>query len=241
MRTEDEVNDFKSRAFHKYIVACKECKGNDFTCQCRRKFDIAVSAYEGCVPQDFWHIKPSDITHNNEIFKQVVQQYVNNMNRALKRGYGLLFLGDNGVGKTYFISYVLMEAIKRGRTVYYTTMPDLDFNIKRGFKQSEIEERLYWMLTSDFLAIDEMGKERAKADNKYMDAQVERILKRRLDDSNPMLLATNMDFEKMGQAYGATVASMLAGKFQAITMEPGDYREKIHEEMTKEMGYNDEI
>ena len=239
MRTEDEVNDFKARSFHKYIIGCKKCGGNDFECPCRHNFNIAISAYEGCVPQDFWHIQPSDITHNKDIFTQVVLRYVKRLNRALSRGYGLAFLGDNGVGKTYFISYVLMEAIKQGRSVYYTTMPDLDFNIKRGFKDKEIEDRLAWLLTSDFLAIDEMGKERAKADNKYMDAQVERILKRRLDDSNPMLIATNMDLEKMGKSYGATVTSMLAGKFQAVTMEPGDYREKIHEEMTQEMGYEE--
>lgn len=237
MRTVEEYEDFRSRAYYKYVAKCKVCGGKSSDCECHVKFDIACAAYEACIPQDFWYIKPEDVKHNKEIFTQVIQQYTSKLTTALKRGYGLIFQGDNGVGKTYFISYILMEAIKRGRTAYYTTMPDLDFNIKRGFDDNDLAERLQWMLTSDFLAIDEMGKERAKSSNKYMDGQVERILKRRLDDSNPLILATNMGIDEMKKAYGATVGSMLSGKFQALTMAPGDFREIVHDKMQTEMGY----
>lgn len=238
MRTEEEVADFKSRAFQQYVMKCKTCDGKEVDCECRRKLAIASAAYEGCVPQDFWWTRDGDVTNNRAVFDYTVVPYVRKIKTALRNGYGLVFLGDNGVGKTYFISYILMKAIKKGRTVYFTTMPDLDYNIKRGFKNSKIEERLRWMLTSDFLAIDELGKERAKKDSTYMDAQVERILKRRLDDSYPMLLATNMDANSLDKAYGATVASMLTGKFQMVTMEPGDFRGNLRKRMVEEMGYD---
>jgi len=238
MRTEEEVADFKSRAFQQYVMKCKVCEGKDTDCECRRKLSIAVAAYEGCVPQDFWWACDDDVTNNRVVFDKTVVPYVRKIKTALRNGYGLLFLGDNGVGKTYFISYILMAAIKKGRTVYFTTMPDLDYNIKRGFKSGVTEERLRWMLTSDFLAIDELGKERVKSDNKYMDAQVERVLKRRLDDSHPMLLATNMDADSLDNAYGPTVASMLTGKFQTVMMEPGDFRGSLRKRMVKDMGYD---
>lgn len=238
MRTEEEVADFKSRAFQQYVLKCKACKGKDVDCECRKKFSVSVAAYEGCIPQDFWWTMDDDVTNNRAVFDQTIVPYVAKIKTALRNGYGLLFLGDNGVGKTYFISYILMEAIRKGRTVYFTTMPDLDYNIKRGFKNGVVEERLRYMLTSDFMAIDELGKERAKADNTFMDAQVERIMKRRLDDSYPMLLATNMDADSLDKAYGPTVASMLTGKFQAVMMEPGDFRSSLQKRMVKEMGYD---
>jgi DNA replication protein DnaC len=93
------------------------------------------------------------------------------------------------------------------------------------------------MLTSDFLAIDELGKERSKSNNNYMDSQIERIIKGRLDDNQPMLLATNMDLETLEKAYGPTISSILLGKFRVVMMEPGDYRVRLRERMVRNMGY----
>jgi DNA replication protein DnaC len=201
---------------------------------------MAVAAYEACVPRDFWSVRAKDITGNREVFDGVVRKYARRLDTALKKGYGLVFLGDNGVGKTYLISYVLMKAIRAGRSAYYTTMPQLDHDIKRGFSKSKIEEHLAWLLTSDFLAIDELGKEHYKpGQTTFMDTQIERILKQRCDDSLPVLLATNLDHEALIKSYGPTVGSIIAGKFQAVAMEPGDYRVKMAKRMTGDMGYGE--
>jgi DNA replication protein DnaC len=237
MRTIQEVKAFYAAAFHKYVDRCEKCEGIDMDCECRRKTNFMTACYESCIPKDFWYIKPESVNHNRTAFDGSVLPYVKSMNKALRRGYGLLFLGDNGAGKTYFISFILTEAIKRGRTAYFTTMPDLDWYIKRSFNDNAVATRLEEMLTSDFVAIDELGKERAKNSNVFMDAQVERMMKRRIDDCQPMLLSCNMEFGELNTAYGPTVSSMLNGKFQQVHMEPGDYREILHKEMTKEMGY----
>lgn len=237
MRTKEEVEQFEFLHKMGSVYCCKICRGKDSRCSCYAKHNVAVAAYEACIPQDFWSVKKEEIDNNVDVFKNTVEVYVKNINKALRKGYGLLFIGDNGVGKTHFISYILMEAIKKKRSVYFTTMPKLDLNIKRSYKKDDIDKRLQYMLSSDFLAIDELGKERVKSDNKYMDAQIEQILKSRLDDSMPMLLASNMDLQSLEEAYGPTVSSMLVGKFQIVMMEPGDYREKMRERMIEDMGY----
>lgn len=239
MRTESEVTEYAQRAEVSMVYSCPKCAGKDPVCECRRRYMSSVAAYEACVPRDFWDIKVKDVTHNVEVFKGVVLKYVKRLDRALSKGYGLAFLGDNGVGKTYFMSYVLMAAIRAGRTAYYTTMPQLDHDMKRGFNDPAIEKRLNWLLTSDFLALDEMGKEhrRSRSEATYTDTQVERILKQRCDDSQPAMLATNMDHESLVTSYGPTVGSIIGGKYQAVVMEPGDYRNKMAKRMTKDMGY----
>lgn len=238
MRTETEVNEFKAEALERYTSGCDKCSGTDKNCICWKRYRRAGMAYEACIPQDFWKVKPSDITHNKAVFDELVLPYTKRLGTALKNGYGLLLLGDNGVGKTLFLSYIGMAIIKAARTVYYTTLPQLDWDIKRGFNDKEIEQRLQWLLTSDFLLIDEMGKERKKRDSQYSDQQVERILKQRFDDSQPVIIASNMDADQLGKAYGSTVGSMLHGKFQTVHMEPGDHREKLYDQMVKDMGYN---
>jgi len=237
MRTEADVEEFRITALPRYTSRCKACAGTDKTCDCWKLYRQHCLAYEACIPHDFWKIKANDITGNTVVFKEVVQVYCKRLGRALKGGYGLLLLGDNGVGKTMFLSYVGMEAIRKARTVYYTTLPQLDWDIKKGFNDKAAEERLQWLLTSDFLLIDEMGKERKKRSNEYGDQQVERILKQRFDDSQPVLIASNLDIEGLTEAYGSTVGSMLRGKFQTAMMESGDFRDHLQGKMLKEMGY----
>lgn len=239
MRTELEVADFESASHYKIVQRCKKCDGKEPTCSCVTRHRLIVNAYEACVPRDFWFIKPEDISHNTRIFKEVVTPYCQRVALARVRGYGLALLGDNGVGKTMFMSYVLMKAITAGYTAYYTTLPNLDWNMKRSFNVMSIGERLHAMLTSDFLAIDEMGKEKFRAGDTYMRMQVERILKERFDDSMPTLIATNGDLDAIEAAYGTTISSILRGKYRVVTMEPGDFRKQLSEKMAQEMGYND--
>jgi len=239
MRTEQEVNEFKHVARQRLLHGCKKCFGEDVDCGCYRKTNIVISAYEAGVPKDFWDIHAADVSHNKKVFKAVIQKYTDNLNKVLKNGYGLVLVGDNGVGKSYFLSYVLMAAIRLGRTAYYTTLPQLIHDIKKGFNDPVYEKRLDWYLTSDFLAIDEMGKEkfRSKEDYTFMDTQVERILKQRFDDAMPTLLATNMNQEDMNRTYGSTIGSIMAGKYKSAVLKSGDFRTKLAQKMDKEMGY----
>lgn len=236
MRSEEEVDEFTSTCAAAR-TSCKKCKGKKPDCPCADRARVRAAAFEACVPKDFWDSKPSDVKFNEEVFLDVVVPYTEKIITARKNGYGILFLGDNGVGKTMFMSYVLMSAIRRGLTAYYVTMPQLDYHIKRGFNSHAYADRLQLMLTSDFIAIDEMAKERFKDGDSYIRTQVERILKQRFDDSLPVLMATNADFEGLRDVYGSTLASILVGKYQTVQMKPGDFRNNLRDEMNKRMGY----
>jgi DNA replication protein DnaC len=237
VRSADDVEKFKLDAAQRIIYGCSKCEGKSFGCACIEKYNIAVAAYEACVPQDFWFTADSDIKHNRKAFTGDIKKYCTHINKALRHGYGLILLGDNGVGKTMFVSYVLMCAISKGRTAYYTTLPQLDHNIKRGFNEHDHQRRLDWMLTSDFLAIDEMGKEKYKTGPTFINAQIERILKNRFDDSLPTLIATNMGLSEWIAEYGSTIGSIVGGKYRSVKMEPGDYRLRLGTAMEEKMGW----
>lgn len=239
MRTEIEVEEYRQKARTEIVISCKKCNmGADPDCSCHQRFALNVAAFEACVPRDFWTVTADDVKHNKVAFDTSVKTYVGGLKRALKRGYGLMFLGPNGVGKTMFVSYVLVETIRRGRTAYYTTLPQLDYDLKRGFNDDKARERLDWLLTSDFLAIDEVGKELFRGDQGgWVKTQLERILKQRFDESMPVLLATNMDYETVEKTYGPTMTSIFNGKYQQVLMLPGDWRENLRKKMQKDMKY----
>ena len=135
---------FHSAIFQKYVGSCEKCDGGLLSrdCDCRKKVEFMTNCYEACIPKDFWYIEAEKVSHNLTAFNGSVLPYVAKLKKALVRGYGLVFLGDNGGGKTYFISYILTEAIKKGRTAYFTTMPDLDYAIKQSFNDPKSSRRL---------------------------------------------------------------------------------------------------
>jgi len=236
MRTRDEVADYESQARLAIVYGCKLCRGRDSSCACHGRLRVEVEAFEACVPRDFWKVVPGDIHHNKAAFDDTVRPYCDKLRIARAKGYGLLLLGDNGVGKSVFSSYVLTRAIAIGYTAYYTTLPRLDHELKRGFNDRVAADRLREMLTSDFVALDEMGKEHFKGGDSYMRTQVERILKDRYDDGMPTLIATNASARELKKVYGATLASILTGKYQIVMLEPGDYREQMRKKMERDLG-----
>lgn len=196
-----------------------------------------VGLYGACIPTDFWHVTDRRVTHNRQVWEDYIQKYAERLEQAFRGGWGLLLEGDNGVGKTMFMSYLLAHAVFAGFSVYYTTVLDLDFNLKRGMSVPEIMERMEEMLGSDFLGLDELSKEQFKGGDSWIRTQVERVLKHRHDNNLPTIVATNADLERIEESYGATVRSVLSGKYQRVLFDDGDFREELRGRMKDEMGY----
>jgi DNA replication protein DnaC len=222
MRNELEIEEFKQSVNLKNIS--------------EKKKQFKIAAFEGCIPKDFWYVKKENIKYNKIVFKKTVLKYVKNLELAYRKGYGLVFFGNNGTGKTFFMSYILTRAILKNKTVYYTTLPQLSFDIKRGFDDKKISAQVEYMLTSDFVAIDEIGKEQI-ANSKFMVSQIERILKRRFDDCMPTLLSANIDRKELSEIYGTSVESLLIGKYRMVQFDSGDYRKVLANRMAGDMGF----
>lgn len=223
MRSEREVEGFRAGLIEHY--------GDDED----KRVAYYSTCYEAGVPRTFWDVAGADVTYNTEAFKSVILKYTARWRRARRHGYSLLLVGDNGTGKTMFVSFVLTQMIKRGATAYYTTLAQLDIDIKRGFKDGEAEARLELLLGADFIAIDELGKEHFKGDS-YLATRLELLLKRRYDDGEPVILATNLSYQQLVEMYGPTIESMLDGKYAICQLESGDFRKSIRSRMRKDMG-----
>jgi DNA replication protein DnaC len=164
--------------------------------------------------------------------------YSKKLKVARKNGYGLYLEGDNGVGKTMFMSYVLVEAVRYGYSAYYSTTSDLEHTMQQGFSDRAIAERMEEMLWSDFFGLDELGGEQVKAGSTWAKMQVERVLKFRLDNRLPTVVATNSSTRKILNCYGPSVSSVLNGNsYQRVLFENGDCRKEGREKMRSEIGY----
>ena len=223
MRRENEIENFAIAMYNKY--------GDSHPTA-----EYLISCYEACIPKTFWNVSSEDVVHNVDVFNRVVIPYRKKWKQALRNGYSILFLGDSGLGKTFFISYILTQMIKRNLTVYYTTLTQFDMDIKRGFHDSNADQRLELMLESDFVSIDEIGKQYVKGEG-FITVRFEHYLKKRYDNGEPVILSSNMNREDLFSLYGPTVKSMVEGKYLEVSLEPGDYRKVMRRKMKKEMNY----
>lgn len=233
MRDKKDVEEHSLLTFRKIVQSCKKCSGLDNECVCRLKHQIARAAYEACIPAGFKNLKKSDVKSNRDLFEEIVLKYVENLKTALYEGYGLFFIGDNNSGKTTFISYILMTAIRAGRTVYYTTESQLEHDIKSGWKFPENQKRLDWLLTSDFLAIDEVGK---KKDRSLINYEVDRLIKMRCDNNDPAILASNKNLRELNRIYGPTFNKIIDKKYKVVTLQPVSMKD-APKKMKRKMGY----
>lgn len=193
------------------------------------------NCYEACLPRTMWGVSSDSITHNLPVFRKIVLKYCAKRKRVQKSGYGLMFTGDNGTGKTTFISFILSQMIRRGCSAYYTTLGQLDKDIKSGFGDKALERRLDRYLDSDFLAIDELGKEHYKSDS-FINMRLEMLLKQRCDDGDPTLLGTNLDYSGFCEMYGPSISSITDGKYLKAAMVGGDFRKIQSARISKELG-----
>ncbi len=211
MRTEEEVQRF----YEDQIDQFPEVQAIYYT-----------ACYEGCIPRQFWTVSSEQVRFNKKVFRGPILNYCKKWRRARRHGYGLILTGSNGGGKTFFSCFVLTQMIKRECSVYYTTSMQLDIDLKRGFRDAIWERRLDSMLESDFLVIDELGKEGSKDDG-YFRARLELLLKTRCDNGDPTIIVTNLDDKAIIGMYGDSVQSIFNGKYETVTLRYGDYRRAI--------------
>jgi len=199
---------------------------------------IKTALFEACIPEDFLRKVEPNSTINSEAWDTRVSPYIDNIRIARRKRYGLYFSGDNGSGKTFFMTYVLQKAIEAGYSAYYTTLLDLDAHLKMGMRDQETMRRLDTLLYySDFLGIDEMSKERFRDGDSWMRTQVERVLKSRYDNVRPTLIASNVALKSAAEAYGNSVYSVVFAQCEQVALTSKDLRKGLKTKMFSEMKY----
>lgn len=144
----------------------------------------------------------------------------------------LHLLGQPGCGKTHLALALAIEAVKAGRSVYFTTLAELVAALAKAEREGTLRERLRFLCRPQLLVVDEIGylpvlQGGGNLFFQLVNARYER---------GAMILTSNRNFGEWGEVFGdPVVAAALLDRLLhhaiVVRIEGASYRLRQHSEL----------
>jgi DNA replication protein DnaC len=142
------------------------------------------------------------------------------------------FIGQSGTGKSHLAIALGVEAVRAGRSVYFSPLADIIDSLAHAEREGRLRERIRYLCRASLLIIDEIGylSIGAGAGNLFfqlVNARYER---------GAMILTSNRGFAEWGQVFGdPVVATALLDRLLhhavVVHIEGASYRLRQHADL----------
>ena len=145
------------------------------------------------------------------------------------------FLGPPGTGKSHLAVALGVEAIKAGRSVYFTTLADIVGTLAKAEREGQLRERIRWFCRAALLIVDEIGYLPVAHGGGNLFFQLVNARYER----GAMILTSNRGFAEWGEVFGdPVVATALLDRLLhhavVIQIEGSSYRLRQHADLMPE-------
>jgi DNA replication protein DnaC len=157
-----------------------------------------------------------------------IHDYINEPERFLSAGMGLLISGGNGTGKTLIANLILKQLIRADYRCYFSTASGMVEEFTAGWNNDEDKKRFVQkFIRTSVLCLDDLGKE-FKSSNKLSASTFDHILRTRVQSGRPTILTTNLDVNELRRGYGAAALSLLLEQSIGMHLGGSDFRPKAY-------------
>ena len=201
---------------HRYCTKCDvgiQMQGQ------REGWEKSRIEWETAVPVRFREYRMA--THPNADATRQVSQW---LRQGMDRGQNLYLAGPVGTGKTGLAIAAMWEAHQRGRTIHYTTVPDMLSGLRpTGPDQDRNEATMHDLQTVGVLLLDDLGTEKP---TEWTAAQQYQLINGRYHNQLPTIVTTNMRPDVLAgpDRLGGRTVSRLAESMQVVWMDGEDLR-----------------
>jgi DNA replication protein DnaC len=144
-------------------------------------------------------------------------------------------LGPPGTGKSHLATALGVEAVKAGRSVYFSTLADIIASLAKAEREGCLRERIRWLARSALLIVDEIGYLPVIPGGGNLFFQ---LVNARYE-KGAMILTSNRGFAEWGDVFGdPVVATALLDRLLhhaiVIQIEGSSYRLRQHADLVPE-------
>jgi len=144
-------------------------------------------------------------------------------------------IGQSGTGKSHLAVALGVEAVRAGRSVYFSPLADIIDSLARADREGRLRERIRYLCRAQLLIIDEIGylSVGASAGNLFFQLVNARY------EKGAMILTSNRGFAEWGEVFGdPVVATALLDRLLhhavVIQIEGASYRLRQHADLVPE-------
>ena len=153
----------------------------------------------------------------------------------IDRNEVLHVLGPPGTGKSHLAVALGVEAVKAGRSVYFSTLADIIASLAKAEREGCLRERIRWLARSALLIVDEIGYLPVVPGGGNLFFQ---LVNARYE-KGAMILTSNRGFAEWGDVFGdPVVATALLDRLLhhavVIQIEGSSYRLRHHADLVPE-------
>jgi DNA replication protein DnaC len=198
------------------------------------EFKVYLNMWQSHIPLKYWEREISDITDPN--VRRKVEHYVENLSKALRKGIGIYFHGNQGTGKTLAACLILKEAIRRGYKAYFTMLTEVIEKYCDGRYDREARAAFArHILEADLLVLDDIDKGYISDKSTFIDSAYDYVLRTRSNNNLPIIFTSNMKKEQFTTqkelSFGSSMFSLLTEHSKDIHVYGQDRRKTIKQEL----------
>ena len=145
------------------------------------------------------------------------------------------FIGQSGTGKSHLAAALGVEAVRAGRSVYFSSLADIIDSLAKADREGRLRERIRYLCRSSLLIIDEIGylTVGAGAGNLFFQLVNARY------EKGAMILTSNRGFAEWDAVFGdPVVATALLDRLLhhavVVHIEGASYRLRQHADLVPE-------
>ena len=144
-------------------------------------------------------------------------------------------LGPPGTGKSHLATAIAVEAVKAGRSVYFSTLADIITSLATAEREGQLRQRLRYLCRASLLVVDEIGYLPVIPGGGNLFFQ---LVNARYE-KGAMILTSNRGFAEWGDVFGdPVVATALLDRLLhhavVIQIEGSSYRLRQHADLVPE-------
>ena len=144
-------------------------------------------------------------------------------------------LGPPGTGKSHLATALAVEAVKAGRSVYFSTLAEIIASMAKAEREGQLRERIRFLSRASLLVVDEIGYLPVTPGGGNLFFQ---LVNARYE-KGAMILTSNRGFAEWGEVFGdPVVATALLDRLLhhavVIQIEGSSFRLRQHAELVPE-------